>query len=71
MNIEKKSYSPPTIRKLNPGQAKKLIADHRNCSEEEAAEFLDSLQRQQRQDDQKQNEPLNDTKKQERKHSAF
>ena len=68
--MKKKPYSPPTIRKLTLGQAKKLIADHRNCSEEEASEFLESLQRQQRQNDQKRNEPLNDAKEQKRKRSA-
>jgi hypothetical protein len=68
--MKKKPYSSPTIRKLTPGQAKTLIADDRNCSEEEAAEFLESLQRQQRQNDQKRNEPLNDAKEQKRKRSA-
>ncbi|GEM_PF-5263776 len=68
--MTKKAYSSPTARKLTLGQAKKLIADHRNYSEEEAAEFLESLQRQRRKNDQKRNEPVNDAKKQKRKRSA-
>ena len=44
---KKKPYSPPTLTKLTPEQAKKLVADRKNCSEEEAADFLNSLLRQQ------------------------
>jgi AmiR/NasT family two-component response regulator len=43
---KKKPYSPPTLTKLTPEQAKKLVADRKNCSEEEAADFLNSLLRQ-------------------------
>ena len=68
--MKKKPYSPPTVKTLTPEQARKLIADRKNCSEEEAAEFLKSLQRQQQQNDQKPNGPLNDTKEQKRKRSA-
>jgi len=44
---KKKPYPPPTFTKLTPEQARKLVADRRNCSEEEAAAFLKSLLRQQ------------------------
>jgi len=64
-NTKKKPYSPPAVTKLTPEQAKQLVADRKNCSEEEAAAFLESL-RQQLQNEQ----PLNDTKDQEWKHSA-
>jgi hypothetical protein len=37
---EKKPYSPPILTKLTPEQARKLVADRKYCSEEEAAEFL-------------------------------
>jgi hypothetical protein len=37
----KKPYSPPTLTKLTPEQAKTLLADRKNCSEEEAADFLE------------------------------
>ena len=45
--MKKKPYSSPTIRELTPEQARKLIADRKNCSEEEAAESMESLKRQQ------------------------
>jgi hypothetical protein len=37
---EKKAYARPILRKLTNEQAKQLIADCKNCSEKEAAEFL-------------------------------
>jgi hypothetical protein len=40
---KKKPYSAPSLTKLTPEQARKLVADRRNCSEEEAADFLKSL----------------------------
>ena len=43
---KKKPYSAPTLTQLTPEQARKLIADRKNCSEEEAAEFLMSLRKQ-------------------------
>ncbi len=43
----KKPYPSPTVKTLTPEQAKKLIADHNNCSEEEAADFLNTLRKQQ------------------------
>jgi hypothetical protein len=43
----KKPYSSPTVKKLTPEQAKKLVADRNNCSEEEAADFLNALRKQQ------------------------
>ena len=33
---KKKPYSPPTLSKLTPEQAKKLVTDRNNCGEEEA-----------------------------------
>jgi hypothetical protein len=68
--MKKKSYSSPTIRELTPEQAKKIVADRKGCSEEEAADFLESLQRLQQQNDQKRNDPPNDPKERERKRSA-
>ena len=56
---KKKPYSPPSLTKLTPEQARKLVADRRNCSEEEAADFLKSLQQQ----------PLHDATDQQRKRS--
>ena len=41
----KKPYSPPAVTKLNAQQAKNLVVERKNCSEEEAAEFLKSLQK--------------------------
>jgi hypothetical protein len=38
---KKKPYSRPTVTKLIPEQAKKLVADRKNCSEEEAADLLE------------------------------
>ena len=46
----KKPYSPPTLTKLTPEQAQKLVADRTNCSEEEASDFLKSLRKQPPQD---------------------
>jgi hypothetical protein len=66
----KKPYFPPVLRNLTQEQAKKIIAQRKNCTEEEAAQFLDSLQRQRQQNDQKPNEPVNNKKDQERKRSA-
>jgi len=68
--MKKKPYSPPALRNLTPEQAKTIVADRKNCSEEEAAQFLESLQHLQEQNDQKRNAPLNDDEEQERKRSA-
>jgi hypothetical protein len=43
----KKPYSSPTVKKITPEQAKKLVADRNNCSEEEAADFLNTIRKQQ------------------------
>ena len=45
--MKKKAYSSPAVKELTPEQAKQLIAERRNWSEEQAAEFLESLRRQQ------------------------
>ena len=63
--MKKKPYSSPTIKELTPEQAKKIVADRKNCSEEEAVEFLEALKREQHR-----NEPLNDTKEKKGKRSA-
>jgi hypothetical protein len=47
---KKKPYSAPSLTKLTPEQAKKLVADRTNCSEEEAADFLKSLRKQRQSD---------------------
>ena len=43
---KKKLYSAPSLTKLTPEQARKLVANRRDCSEEEAADFLKSLRHQ-------------------------
>lgn len=55
--MSKQRYSPPALRDLTFEQAKKIIADSKNCSEEKATEFLESLQRQKPKNDQKRNDP--------------
>jgi hypothetical protein len=44
---EKKPYLPPTATKLTPNQAQQFVVNKINGSEEEAADFLESLQKQQ------------------------
>ena len=39
-NSMKKVYTPPILKELTEEQAKKLVADRKQCSEEEAAQFL-------------------------------
>lgn len=56
--MSKKRYFSPALRNLTPEQAKKIIADGKHCGEEEAAEFLESLQRQKHPADQRRNQPL-------------
>ena len=68
--MSKQRYSPPALRDLTFEQAKKIIADSKNCSEEKATEFLESLQRQKPKNDQKRNDPLKDSKEQDKKRSA-
>ena len=64
--MKKKPYSPPTVNTLTPDQARKFIEDRKNCTQEEAAEFLESLRRAKPQNHPKRNEPLNDNQAQER-----
>ncbi len=40
---KKKPYCAPTLTRLTPVQAKKLLADRKLCNEEEAVDFLNSL----------------------------
>ena len=37
----KKPYSPPILTKLTLVQARTLLADRKNCGEEEAADLID------------------------------
>jgi hypothetical protein len=39
-DAKKKAYSPPTLTKLIPEQARTLLADRENSGEEEAANLL-------------------------------
>ncbi len=48
---KKKPYSPPTITKMTPEQARQYVVDRTNCSEQEAADFLESLRREQQQNE--------------------
>lgn len=41
----KKLYNPPILTELTEEQAKKLVADRKNCTEEEAAELLKRLRK--------------------------
>ena len=68
--MNRKRYSPPALRNLTPGQAMKIIADGKNCNEEEAAEILESLQRERSENHQKRNEPLTANQEQVKKRSA-
>jgi hypothetical protein len=58
--MSKRPYFPPALRNLTPEQARKIIADGRNCSEEKAAEFLEAVRQQQRH--LRQNGPVIETK---------
>ena len=52
MGVQKKKfYSPPALTKLTTEQAKKLVMERKHCSEEEAANFLNSLGQQPKQTD--------------------
>jgi hypothetical protein len=55
---KKKPYSPPTLSKLTPEQARKLVADRTHCSDREVGEFLDSLGRKQQRNEER--HPPND-----------
>jgi hypothetical protein len=48
---KKKPYCPPAVTKLTREQAKQFVADRTNCSDQEAADFLESLRREQRQNE--------------------
>jgi hypothetical protein len=57
---KKKPYFPPALKEITREQAIKLVMERKNCSEEEAARFVDSLKE----------EMQNDDTDQERKRSA-
>jgi hypothetical protein len=40
MTLKKKSYSPPALTERTREQAIKLVAERKNCNEDEVAEFL-------------------------------
>lgn len=44
---KKKPYSPPAVTKLTPEQARQVVAARAKRSDEEAANFLESLLREQ------------------------
>jgi hypothetical protein len=44
---KKRPYSPPTMTKLTPEQAKQFVVEHANCSDREAEDLLESLRREQ------------------------
>ena len=57
MMVKKKSYSPPTLTELTREQAIKLVAQFKNCSEEEAAESLRALGKQPPNDERRRRSP--------------
>jgi hypothetical protein len=68
---KKKPYSPPAVTKLTLEQAKQFVADRTNCSDQEAADILESLRREQQRNQEKQSEqPRNDANTEKRKRSA-
>jgi len=50
---KKKPYLSPTLTKLTPEQAKKLVADRTGRNDQEAAEFLQSFRQEQPQKEEK------------------
>jgi hypothetical protein len=68
---KKKPYAPPTVTRLPPERAKQFVADRTNCSDQEAADILESLRREQQRNQEKQNEqPQNNANDEKRKRSA-
>jgi hypothetical protein len=57
---KKKHYSHPTLTKLTAEQTRKVVADRKTCSKDEADDFFESLRKQ----------PPNNTTNQKRKRSA-
>jgi len=45
----KKPYSPPTLTKLTPEQARHFVAHRTNCSDQEAQDALESLRQEEEQ----------------------
>lgn len=48
---KKRPYSPPTATKLTLEQAKRFVAEHSDCTDQEAVGLLESLRREQQQKD--------------------
>jgi hypothetical protein len=44
----KRPYFPPAVTRLTPEQAKQFVAEQSHCSDQEAANFLQSLRLEQR-----------------------
>jgi hypothetical protein len=63
---KKKPYSAPAVNELTEEQGRLFVVDRARCSHQEAADFLESLGREQRRNEQREND-ANDKK---RKRSA-
>lgn len=48
---KKRPYSPPTVTKLTLEQAKQFVPDHANGTDQEATDPLESLRRDQQQNE--------------------
>ena len=48
--MKKKVYTPPVLKELSEEQAKKLVTEGKPRNEEEAAEFLKSLEKRRQKD---------------------
>jgi hypothetical protein len=44
---QKKPYFPPTVKELTLEQARAFVSERANCSDQEAADLLESLRREQ------------------------
>jgi hypothetical protein len=44
---KKRPYSSPSATKLTPDQAKRFVKEHANFSDQQAADLLESLRREQ------------------------
>jgi hypothetical protein len=65
---KKKPYLSPTLTKLTPKQAKRLVAERTHRNDQPGAEFLESLRKQQPQKEEK--HPPNEAGKEKRQRSA-
>jgi hypothetical protein len=44
---KRKPYSPPTLTKLTPKEAKQLVTGHIDSSDQDVVDFLEAMRRQQ------------------------